>query len=55
MIEEEDVTEETIPLEVKITNQPKEQDKTSWEVDDPWEFIEMSEEDIKEAEESRNA
>ncbi len=44
------------PLLVKITNPPeeKEEDNTSWEEPDPWDF-KMSEKDIEEAEESRNA
>ncbi len=54
----DETPEEILPIEVKVTNQPeiKEiKDNTSWEEEDPWAFTAMSEQDITEAEESRNA
>ncbi len=52
----EEEIEETGPLEVKVINPPQEKSiETSYEEPDPWEFTKMTEEDIKEAEESRNA
>jgi len=56
MTEEKEQPEE-IPLKVEITNHQTSEikDTTSWEETDPWDFTKMTEEDIKEAEESRNA
>jgi len=49
---------EDATLKVEVTNQPKEkeeEDKTSWETEDEWDILKMTKEDIKQAEESRNA
>ncbi len=57
--EEKDTDKEKEPtLKVEVTNQPIEKeipDTTSWEEEDPWDDMAMSDNDIKEAEESRNA
>ncbi len=54
-VEETYNKDEEKPLEI-IDKTPKEpeEDKTSWEEEDPWEIMKMSEQDIKEAEESRD-
>ncbi len=54
--EKEEEKLEDKPLEI-IDKTPKEKpvDKTSWDEPDPWEFTKMSEKDIEEAEEARNA